>query len=285
MIIAGEVLLVDPLGRILNSVGIREMSGDAPSTWAEFIHEFVKRGVRSLFVFFSVWFVLRTFHDQKTSDEMIHPGIKDSDDLIRGLGLGACIQVFSVLLMAMSGWYRITDFAWQTNGIDGVFRSSFHALMYSTETGVIEETVFRWFLITTLYSRVGLSGAVVISSTLFGILHFSGFQTEFPWWASIGSSTIAGLLFAQAYVIRYNVWLPIGIHAGWHAAARVLGSVGVSGDEALFLITEVNGPTLLVNTRYGGAGGFEVAGVFLVSFFLWRFQKKKQIDPKNSLGM
>ncbi len=78
-----------------------------------------------------------------------------------------------------------------------------------------------------------------------------------------------GFLFAQAFLLFRSLWLPFGLHAGWHLAMRLLGSVGLNSDEAVFMITKVEGPAMLVSTKAGGAGLFELIGVLLVSGILF----------------
>jgi hypothetical protein len=63
------------------------------------------------------------------------------------------------------------------------------------------------------------------------------------------------------------------MHFAWHFSARLLGSTGSGIDDAVYAVTRVSGPELLVSTEAGGAGGFEMLGVALVSFLLWRMKR------------
>ena len=187
-IIAGEMLVVDPVGNLLENIGIQEMNSSTPQEWPHFFHECCKRGLRSILVFLSVWIVLRRFNDRDTADLAVRSGTTDVNDIVRGFGFGAFIQLFSVLVMSLWGWYRITGFLWEYNGYGYGIRAFLYAVIYSMETGIIEEALFRWFLISVLRSRFGLGISIIVSSCVFGSLHFSGFQSVFPWWASVVSS-------------------------------------------------------------------------------------------------
>ena len=127
----------------------------------------------------------------------------------------------------------------------------------------------------SLAERYNLKIGVVVSSIVFGLLHFSGTNSEFPWWMSLISATIAGFIFAQAYLLFNNIWAPLGLHFAWHFAARTLGTPGVNPEEACFLVTNVDGPILLVVTKAGGASIFELIGVGLCSLIIFLINRKR----------
>lgn len=76
---------------------------------------------------------------------------------------------------------------------------------------LIEELIFRGHLFSTLAtSRAGLSGATVITSALWALLHV----TE-PW-LSVGMIFVMGLLLG-ALLIRFgSIWITMTCHAVWN---------------------------------------------------------------------
>lgn len=266
LVILGEALVVDPAGHLMNSMGIRELQGIAPHSWTPLLHESVKRFLRVGVVCVAVWLGLRWSRTGRSGSLAYQFRKNRLQDLATGIGLGFLIQGLSVILMALTGWYRITGFA--PNG-----PAILHALVHGTETAMVEEVLFRGLLVALVAARFGIHAAIWGSSILFGLLHFQGFEAAFPWWASIISAAAAAFVLAYAFIIRRSLWLPIGIHFAWHVAARILGSVGIARDEAICLATTVDGPMLLVNTKAGGAGGLELLGVALVALIIWQRQR------------
>jgi len=183
--------------------------------------------------------------------------------------------------MSAFGFYRVSGFSWQYHSTEFIIVSLLYTLFFCLETGVIEEVIFRGVLLNIFYKKYNLTIGVLISSVLFAILHFSGFNEQFPWWLSILSSLLVALVFVQAYLLFNNLWLPIGMHSGWHLAMRLLGSPGLDSDSAVFLSTQVDGPALLVSTKAGGAGIFELIGLLIVAlvlFIIYIFQLKSKKD-------
>jgi len=127
-----------------------------------------------------------------------------------------------------------------------------------------------------LSDRYSLRIGVIASSVIFGLLHFSGFTGDFPWWMSLASATIGGFLFAQAYLLFNNIWTPLGLHFAWHFAARTLGTPGVGAEQVCFLVTDVDGPALFVVTKRGGASIFELIGIVVCSLIIYLIYTRRK---------
>ncbi len=78
---------------------------------------------------------------------------------------------------------------------------------------LIEELIFRGYLFSALAtSRAGLSGATLITTSLWSLLHI----TE-PWF-SIGMIFIIGLVLS-ALLIRFgSIWITMACHIAWNGA-------------------------------------------------------------------
>lgn len=79
----------------------------------------------------------------------------------------------------------------------------------------VEETVYRGYGIGLYRRRIGLAGAVVVSTALFGLLHW-GQGT----WGMVDTALL-GLVYAGAWVWRGSLWAPTVGHAGYNAATIV----------------------------------------------------------------
>lgn len=82
-----------------------------------------------------------------------------------------------------------------------------------------EEMVFRGYLIRRMEdllgsTRAGLSGAVVVSSTLFGLGH------AYQGWAGVIATGTIGVMLALLYIVSTrNLWVVILCHALVNTAA------------------------------------------------------------------
>lgn len=276
LIAVGEVLLVDPLGILAERFGITQLRGDTPGDWTSALNELFKRTFRIVVVLCATYAVTRLMLRRPFKDLGFRWDTGSGRDVLIGMGMGFLIQIVSVAIMSACGWYSIAGLAWEFRSLDAIMIAGLYAVLIGVETAIIEEVLFRGFLIRACADRFDVRRAVILSSVLFGILHFGGFDTGFPWWASLLSATAAGFVFAQAFLVRGRLWIPFGMHFAWHFAARLLGSTGTGIDEAVCLVTHVEGPELLVSTRAGGAGGSEIVGVVLVSLLLWRMRPRHE---------
>jgi len=202
-------------------------------------------------------------------------------ELLLGIGLGFLVQFMSIVLMRSFGWFELIGFSWNYHSISFFAPAILFTLVFCIETGIIEEVIFRGFLFNIFEARYSKTIAIIVSSVLFGFVHFSGFEGKFAWWMSITSSLAAGFVFAQAFLLFRSLWLPFGLHAGWHFAMRLLGSVGLSSDEAVFMVTKVEGPAILVSTKAGGAGLFELIGIIIVSLIMFMIRKSLSKGSKR----
>ncbi len=79
--------------------------------------------------------------------------------------------------------------------------------MLSITAGVVEETLWRGFLIWYLAQFVPLSAAAVISAVGFGIAH--GYQGL----TNVPKVMLVGAIFSGLYVLSGSLWLPMILHA------------------------------------------------------------------------
>ena len=92
----------------------------------------------------------------------------------------------------------------------------------------VEEIVFRGWLLSVITRRLNLSFAVLLTSSLFTLLHFSPGQ---PWLVTVNLALFA--LFTCAWAIAANnVWGVMGWHAGWNWLLATGFEVHVTGIDA-----------------------------------------------------
>lgn len=75
---------------------------------------------------------------------------------------------------------------------------------------IVEELVFRQFLIGFLERYIPMWVAIAISSLLFGLIHMHGFTTAE--WFNVWYYSAMGLAFSLIYALDRNVYMPIAVH-------------------------------------------------------------------------
>jgi uncharacterized protein len=149
----------------------------------------------------------------------------------------------------------------------------------------IEEIIFRGWLTSVITRRSNLIIAVLISSLLFTLLHFSRGQ---PW--LVTGNVMLFALFASAWSISSNnIWGVMGWHAGWNWMLATGFDVPVTGLDAgvpaLMVALAPAGPDLLTGGAQGPEGSIfcTLFLVFGIIFFAWRIaRKRKDVGPDQN---
>jgi membrane protease YdiL (CAAX protease family) len=71
----------------------------------------------------------------------------------------------------------------------------------------VEENIYRGYGLLKLLPRLGATGAILLSSLFFGLLHWSG-----GFWYMVITTVIVGIPFAVLRQRRGNILVPFGAH-------------------------------------------------------------------------
>ncbi|MFB6129585.1 MAG: lysostaphin resistance A-like protein [Salinigranum sp.] len=153
-------------------------------------------------------------------------------ELAVGLALGAGLQTLVFLVELGAGWLVVTG----VGGAPGLGSALAANLALFALVGVYEELLVRGYLLTNLLE--GLSGvgpigprggaalAALGSAGVFGVLH-AGNPSATP--VSVLTVSVAGLLFALAYLWTGDLAVPIGLHVAWNFFEGPVYGFPVSG--------------------------------------------------------
>jgi membrane protease YdiL (CAAX protease family) len=84
----------------------------------------------------------------------------------------------------------------------------------------VEENIYRGYGMTKLLSRFGGTGAILLSSLFFGLLHWSG-----GFWYILTTGIIVGVPFAILRLRRGNLLVPFGAHLALNFVETLLLSL------------------------------------------------------------
>ena len=103
-------------------------------------------------------------------------------------------------------------------------------IYWTVLNSLLEEYVFRWFLVVKSEVLVGTgTPAILLSAFIFVIHHtFALLFFGFPWWANLLASVslfIGGAIFSWLYIRYRSVWMPYIAHAICDIAVFSIGAM------------------------------------------------------------
>jgi hypothetical protein len=141
----------------------------------------------------------------------------------QGILMGLVSMTVLLGTMRTLGVFRLTRVAlhgaeaWKCAGL---FSAAFIIV------GVAEEFKFRGYILFTSATGIGFWPSAILFSVLFAFRHLSNVGEN---WIGILNVGLAGLVFAFLLRRSGNLWLSIGLHAGWDWAQTFLYGVADSG--------------------------------------------------------
>lgn len=192
---------------------------------------------------------------------------------LRGLGIGAV----TILVVVAGGW--LAD-GHEAAGAAPAFASpaalggiALLLLAFAVQASV-EEILFRGWLLSVVARKFNLIAAVVLSSALFVLLHFSPGQ---PLLVTLNLALFA--LFTCAWALKAgNVWGVMGWHAGWNWLLATGFELPVTGLDAHLPALVVKlvpaGPDVLTGGAQGPEGSLLCTGFFLVGIALLALRRR-----------
>ena len=143
--------------------------------------------------------------------------------------------------------------------------------------GGTEEVATRGWLLTRIAARANLPLAILISSSLFGILHMGNAGVTF---LSVLNIILDGVLAALLFIYTDSIWLVVAQHGTWNYVQGNLLGFQVSGtgaDASIFSFTMGDGPDWLTGGAFGAEGSIITTLVLLVSLVIvYRLGERKE---------
>lgn len=168
-----------------------------------------------------------------------------------GIGLGAVIMLlgFTILLTLDEIFYRKISFDF----VEFIISVAIYLLV-----AIVEETLFRGYILKNLMLSFNKYLALIISSILFSIAHAANPSYDL---VAFFDLFLAGILLGLSYIYTKNLWFPIALHFSWNFFQTHVG-FNVSGQDS-YSIIQID---ILENNLLNG-GGFGFEGSILSLFF------------------
>jgi membrane protease YdiL (CAAX protease family) len=182
-------------------------------------------------------------------------------DLLAGFGISLILMAAVYAIEFALGWLKFESFAWQNEQPSMVVWQTLNYIVGHTVGAYKEELVDRGYMLQTIASGLNLPLAALITSISFGMGHLANPNSN--WLAATGITFLA-LLNVYGYVRTRQLWLPIGLHAGWNIFQRSLG-FPVSGYNFPGLLhIDVTGPDLWTGGAFGPEAGLIILPICLL---------------------
>ncbi len=193
---------------------------------------------------------------------------------LHGLGVGLATSGVVVAAIGVAGGYAVGELFPALASPSAVMQIAVLLAGFAVQSSV-EEILFRGWLLSAVARKLNLTLAVLLTSLVFMLLHYSPHQ---HWSLMLGSFLFSA--FACAWALASgNIWGVMGWHAGWNWLIAVGFELPITG-------LDVHLPALLVQLTpvgtealHGGAQGPE--GSFLCTLFFavasaWLFRQRRQ---------
>ncbi|MGO8816700.1 MAG: lysostaphin resistance A-like protein [Terriglobia bacterium] len=193
--------------------------------------------------------------------------------------LGHGLMVGAAMLFVATGLEGVCGFAHFSYSPHPMARSGFFAFAVFALAAANEEAIFRGYPFQRLTESITPVGAIIATSTLFGLAHRSNPHST---WVSTLNTALIGVPFAVAYLRTRSLWMPIGMHFIWNFLLGFLLGLPVSGllVPASVLTARVGGPVWMTGGEYGPEGGVLVTGAILLVTVYVSFTKSIYTSDK-----
>lgn len=192
-------------------------------------------------------------------------------ELLKGFGLGILLFSIVMLILILTGTYQLVDTAFTPYAFGFVLLT----IPFWLIQGGTEELVTRGWLLPVMAEKSNKIIAIVVSSSLFGLLHMfnNGFSIQ-----SLIDLILFGVLETFYIIKTDNLWGAAGVHGAWNFAQGNIFGVLVSGSatgSSLLKFVPSDSPGWLTGGNFGAEGSAVSAIVMLVTILILAYQLKK----------
>ncbi|HEY2026599.1 MAG TPA: type II CAAX endopeptidase family protein [Gemmatimonadaceae bacterium] len=192
---------------------------------------------------------------------------------VRRIGDGFLVGAAAIALACVAllgvGWLRIAPAA-PGSTLAAAVRVSF----FLVPAALSEELLCRGYLLTVVRERVGTTGAVVMTSVVFGLLHVFNNGATFE---SVTLVALAGVFLASVRVAYDSLYAAWAAHTAWNWVMAVPLHAAVSGWwlETPDYRTVSAGPVWITGGAWGPEGGV-AAGLGMVAGLAYLYARRRR---------
>lgn len=217
-------------------------------------------------------------------------GFKNSTFLrkyLLGFVIGIALIAANTLIFLALGAIHFMDFDLLKQGIGiRLIISVFIMLLGYIVQSASEEIAVRGWLLPVIGAKYNAIIGVVLTSTMFGVLHlFNPNVTAL----SIINLVLSGIFLALMVLLQGNIWGACGYHCGWNWALANVFGYQISGYKPIggsLLSVRIEGSELISGGYFGPEAGiiatiFLLAGIIALALLLYRKKTVRSINIES----
>lgn len=201
-----------------------------------------------------------------------------------GFLIGLAMMSIIVLILLPFGYITIEKNPIQPVGVSAI--ASVLVILFGwIIQGATEEIVTRGWLLNILSTKYNIGVGLLISSTLFGLMHLTNPNVNY---IAVINIILVGLFYGL-YVIKTNdLWAVCGMHSAWNFAQGNLFGFEVSGlDVSVGSLIDLNlvGSDFVTGGIFGPEAGITATFILLASIGILLFIDKKRYFSNKPLNL
>ena len=199
-----------------------------------------------------------------------------------GFLIGLAMMSIIVLILLPFGYITIEKNPIQPVGVSAI--ASVLVILFGwIIQGATEEIVTRGWLLNVLSTKYNIGVGLLISSTLFGLMHLTNPNVNY---IAVINIILVGLFYGL-YVIKTNdLWAVCGMHSAWNFAQGNIFGFKVSGlDVSVGSLIDLNlvGSDFVTGGIFGPEAGITATFILLASIRILLFIDKKRYFSNKPL--
>ena len=199
-----------------------------------------------------------------------------------GFLIGLAMMSIIVLILFPFGYITVEKNPIQPVGVSAI--ASVLVILFGwIIQGATEEIVTRGWLLNVLSTKYNIGVGILISSTLFGLMHLTNPNVNY---IAVINIILVGLFYGL-YVIKTNdLWAVCGMHSAWNFAQGNIFGFKVSGlDVSVGSLIDLNlvGSDFVTGGIFGPEAGITATFILLASIGILLFIDKKRYFSNKPL--
>ncbi len=229
--------------------------------------------LRLIFVTISVFLAVKLFEDIDIVDLGLNINLGALHDLLTGLLIAFGLLLMQFFLFWGLGWIRINGVAWEHAPLFTLALNLILTLGIFALTGWSEELLSRGYHLRILSVGFNRTLGVLFSSAIFASLHFIFLGWE---WGYFTSTFLFGVVMCYAFFRTGQLWLSIGLHAGWDFFGVVVFGLASTNGFDVFHLLDIR---LTSRVNAGILFAAETLGMVVMAVMIHFYRRHKQPEP------
>jgi len=275
-LLAGLILM--GIGQAIAAVIISAISGISPYDLGKTLGGSEHQGIKFIVELSGLIFVLgitwifRRYIDNKSFVSMGYSIKGRLKDCIYGILTGFVLISIGFLVLYYAGFLEVTNAVFNAELVVGSF-------FFFLVAAMIEEVIFRGYVLNNLMEYGNKYVALLISSVLFALIH--GMNPNLTIIAMVNLA-IAGGVLGISYIYTRNIWFPVFLHVSWNYFQGPIYGFEVSGNQTMSVITQnINGNELITGGDFGFEGSVILTFLMIIMIIVTDRIMRKKLKLQN----